>query len=146
MAAHLRCCLVVSSPKQKQVNQSKRRKPMNNVQLSGWLARDPEAKFFESGSCVVTNAVGVQEYKKDKDKTNFVEVKFWNKTAEFVGNHLKKGDFVMISGRLEVESWQDKQGNNRSKTVVVCQTLDTPPKPKAGATAPSGVAAEEVPF
>lgn len=117
---------------------------MNSVQVSGWLARDPEAKFFDSGACVVSSAVGIQEYKKDKDaKTNFVDVKFWNKTAEFVANHLKKGDFVMITGRLEVESWQTKEGQNRSKTVVVCQSLDTPPRPKGGN---GGPAAEDVPF
>lgn len=117
---------------------------MNSVQVSGWLARDPEAKFFDSGACVVSSAVGIQEYKKDKEaKTNFVDVKFWNKTAEFVANHLKKGDFVMITGRLEVESWQTKEGQNRSKTVVVCQSLDTPPRPKGGN---GGSAAEDVPF
>lgn len=122
---------------------------MNNVQLSGWLARDPEARYFDSGSCVVSSAVGIQEYKKDKEtKTNFVEIKAWGKTGEFVAQYLKKGSYLIASGRLEVETWQDKQGGNRSKTVVVLDRVETAPKPKAGAdhAASNGVAPEEVPF
>lgn len=103
---------------------------MNTVQLSGWLARDPEARYFESGSVVASTAIGIQEYKKNDDaKTNFVEVKAWGKTAEFMCQYLKKGSYLIATGRLEVETWE-KDGNKRSKTVVVLDRVETPPKPK----------------
>ena len=103
---------------------------MNLVSISGWLARDPEVRYFESGSVVASTAVGIQEYKKDKDaKTNFVDIKAWGKTAEFLCQYLKKGDFVLAHGRLEVETWE-KDGNKRSKTAIVIERLETPPKPK----------------
>lgn len=103
---------------------------MNNVQLSGWLARDPEVRYFESGSVVASTAVGIQEYKKgDDNKTNFVEVKAWGKTAEFMAQYLHKGSYLIAAGRLEVETWE-KDGSKRSKTVVVLDRVETPPKPK----------------
>lgn len=122
---------------------------MNTVQLSGWLAREPEAKYFDSGTCLVTTAIGVQEYQKDKDKRNFIEIKVWGKTGETLAQYCQKGSFILVTGRLDVESWEAKDGGKRSKTVVVVDRLDFPPKQKDGSSAPAnqgGVNPEEVPF
>lgn len=116
---------------------------MNHVSLSGYLARDPEAKYFESGTCVVSCALGVQEYQKNLDKRNFVEIKVWGKTGETLANYCQKGSYVVISGRLDVETWENKEGKKQSKTVVVVDRLDLPPKPKSGN---GGNAPEDTPF
>ena len=96
----------------------------NLVVISGRLTRDPDLKFISSGKAVCQLSLANTRYYKDKsgerkEDTSFVDVTCWDKTAEWVGESLKKGRPVMVEGRLKSESWEDKtSGQKRSKLAI----------------------------
>ncbi len=96
---------------------------LNKVQLSGNLTRDPEIRFTSSGTAVCDISIAVnRRYKsgeETKEEVTFVDVTFWAKTAEIVGKYFTKGKPIYIEGRLEMDTWEDKQtGAKRSKLKV----------------------------
>lgn len=99
----------------------------NQVTIAGRLGRDPELRYIPSGTavCDITVAVSDKVKKGDEwvEKTCWVDVTLWSRTAEIANEYLKKGSVVLIGGRLEQESWQDKDGNKRSKLKVVASTM-----------------------
>ena len=96
----------------------------NLVVIAGRLTRDPEVKFIASGKAVCNFSIANSRFFKDKsgekkEETSFVEVTCWDKTAEWVGESIKKGRPVLVEGRLKSESWEDKTtGQKRSRTGV----------------------------
>lgn len=92
---------------------------MNSIVLIGRLTRDPESRFFESGTNVTKFALAVDKgYGKDKE-ADFFDCEAWGKTAEVVANYCQKGKQVCIQGRVEFEHWNDKAtGQKRSKPIV----------------------------
>lgn len=96
----------------------------NLVVIAGRLTRDPELKFIASGKAVCNFSIANSRFFKDKsgekkEETSFVEVTCWDKTAEWVGESIKKGRPVLVEGRLKSESWEDKTtGQKRSRTGV----------------------------
>jgi len=106
---------------------------LNNVALCGRAGRDPEVRHFESGKILAELSMAVQRPFKNADgshDTDWFQVKFWGKAAEAARDYLKKGQIFGVVGRLEVEKWQDQQGNNRSKVVIVANELKLGPKPQ----------------
>jgi len=96
----------------------------NTVTIAGNLTRDPEIKFLSSGSAVAELSVAVnRKDKQGEDHTSYIDVKAWQSLAENVVESLTKGARVTVTGRLEQETWQDKEGNNRSKIVVVADEI-----------------------
>ena len=96
---------------------------MNTVSLTGNAGRDPEARYFESGSSVATFTMALYEG-RDKDPS-WVEVQAWNKTAEIATDRVRKGMRVGVEGRLKQETWTDRNtGENRSKLVVVANRVE----------------------
>ena len=99
----------------------------NQVTIAGRLGRDPELRYIPSGTAVCDIAVAVSDKVKKGDewveKTCWVDVTLWSRTAEIANEYLKKGSVVLISGRLEQETWQDKEGNKRSKLKIVASTM-----------------------
>ena len=96
----------------------------NLVIIAGRLTRDPEVKYIASGKAVCNFSIANSRFFKDKsgekkEETSFVEVTCWDKTAEWVGESIKKGRPVLVEGRLKSESWEDKTtGQKRSRTGV----------------------------
>ena len=101
----------------------------NRVVLLGNCTRDPELKYTPKGTAVTELGLAVnRSYSVDggekREETTFVDVTFWGRTAEIAGEYIKKGRPVMIEGRLQLDSWEDKQsGQKRSKLKVVGENL-----------------------
>ena len=102
---------------------------VNKVMLLGNCTRDPEVKYTPKGSAVTDVGIAVNRvYTTDggekREETTFVDVTMWGRQAEIAGEYLKKGRPVFIEGRLQLDSWDDKQtGQKRSKLRVVCENF-----------------------
>lgn len=96
---------------------------MNKVLLVGRLVRDPELKHIESNGKEVSNfTIAVNRNfvnSKGEREADFVPVVVWGKTAELVCNYMKKGRLISISGRLQIRSYETKEGNKKYVTEVV---------------------------
>ncbi len=113
----------------------------NKVILLGNLTRDPEVRYTPKGSAVcdlgiAVNRVYTTDSGEKREEATFVDVTFWGRTAEVAGEYLKKGRPVFIEGRLQLDSWEDKQsGQKRSKLKVIGETMQLIGARSAGATA-----------
>ena len=103
---------------------------VNRVILVGNLTRDPEVRYIPSGSAVCELGLAVnrswfdKQSNQRKEETTFVDVTLWGRTAELAGEYLSKGRPVLIEGRLQMDSWEDKQtGQKRSKLKVVADNM-----------------------
>src|ERR1700688_2145014 len=102
---------------------------LNRVLLIGNLTRDPEVRYTPKGTAVTEIGLAVNriysgEDGEKKEETTFVDVTLWGRTAEIAGEYLKKGRPVFIEGRLQLDTWDDKQsGQKRSKLKVVGEGL-----------------------
>jgi len=90
----------------------------NKIIIVGNLGRDPELRYTPQGSAVCNFSVATNEKKRDKagelqDVTTWFRVTLWNKQAENASKYLTKGSPVYVEGRLRIEEWTDKDGNNR---------------------------------
>jgi single-strand DNA-binding protein len=101
----------------------------NKVLLLGNLTRDPEVRYTPKGSAVADLGIAVnRQYTLDsgekREEVTFVDVTFWGRTAEVAGEYLKKGRQVFIEGRLQLDTWDDKQsGQKRSKLKVIGEMM-----------------------
>jgi single-strand DNA-binding protein len=102
----------------------------NRVILMGNLTRDPQVRYTPGGTAVaeIGLAVNRQWFDKQtntrKEEVTFVDVTLWGRTAEIAGEYLGKGRQVLIEGRLQTDSWDDKEtGQKRSKLKVVCENM-----------------------
>lgn len=94
----------------------------NKVILVGHLVKDPELRQTNSGESVTSFSLAVNRTGKNGE-CDFFDITAWRKTAELVANYLKKGSPVLVCGRLQNRSWQDKQGNKRTVTEVVADEV-----------------------
>ena len=100
----------------------------NKVLLVGNLTRDPELKHTPSNQAVAQIGLAVNRNYQTKDgekreETTFVDCEAWGRTAEVMCQYLAKGRPVLVEGRLKLDQWQDKDGNNRSKLKVVIENF-----------------------
>ena len=104
-------------------------KSVNKVILIGNLGKDPEVKYTPQGTAVAKFTLATNERYKDKsgewqDRTEWHNVVAWARTAEIVGEYLKKGRTVYVEGSLRTSSWEDKQTNQKKyKTEIVVNDL-----------------------
>lgn len=137
----------------------------NKVILAGNLTRDPELRYTPKGTAVARLGIACnRKWKSEtgemKEEVTFVDVDAFGKTAETIGQYLKKGRPILIEGRLRYDTWEDKQsGQKKSKLGVVLenfQFLDSgggrgeggasaPSRPAPAAPAPDGGDAEPPP-
>src|SRR5215213_9423485 len=117
----------------------------NKVILVGNLTRDPEVRYTPKGSAVCDLGIAVnRQYTLDngekREEVTFVDVVLWARLAEIAGEYLKKGRPVFIEGRLQMDSWDDKQsGQKRTKLRVVGETMQLlGSRPSGGAEADEG--------
>jgi len=98
---------------------------LNCVTLTGRAGRDPEVRFFESGTAVASFSLAVDGFSKGGEKpTHWIDVKVWGKSAQFCADYLRKGGKVGVAGRLEQEKWTTKDGDERTKLVVVADRVE----------------------
>ena len=101
----------------------------NKVILMGNLTRDPELRYTPKGTAiakigVAVNRVWTNEAGEKKEEVTFVDVDVFGRTAENVGQYMRKGRPILIEGRLRLDQWDDKQtGQKRSKLGVVAETV-----------------------
>ncbi len=95
---------------------------LNVVAIMGRLTKDPELKTSQSGASWLGIQVTVdRSYTKqgEEKKCDFIPVSIFGKTAEFVAKYFKKGSMIVITGRIEMEEYTDKEGNKRTGFKVV---------------------------
>ncbi len=98
---------------------------LNVVNLVGRAGRDPEVKYFESGSVVCNLTLAVNRQTRNSDEPDWFNLEIWGKTAEVAANYVRKGSLIGVSGSLKFEYWQDRAtGANRSKPVIRVDRLD----------------------
>lgn len=100
---------------------------MNQTIITGRLTRDPEFRMTPSGKPVAQFALAVDRPFKNADgnrEADFIPCVFWGKTAELVNQYLKKGNGALVSGRLQVRSYDDKQGYKRYVTEVIGERVE----------------------
>ncbi len=101
----------------------------NKVILLGNLTRDPEVRYTPKGSAVcdlgmAVNRVYTTDSGEKREEVTFVDVVLWARLAEIAGEYLKKGRPVFIEGRLQMDTWDDKQtGQKRTKLRVVGESM-----------------------
>ena len=125
---------------------------MNSVCVSGRLTRDPELLSTPSGKAMCRFAIATNDRKKEGDvwvdAPTFLDMTAWGKRAETLAEYRRKGDMLIVEGRLRVESWDDKKtGSKRSKLVLAPDRIEWPSKgenqARSGTTAPAQSPAAE---
>ena len=99
---------------------------LNKIFLMGRLTRDPELRKTASGTPVVSFSIAVDRDFKGQDgekETDFIEVVAWRSTAEFVSKYFTKGRMAVVSGRLQIRDWTDKDGGKRRSAEVVADSV-----------------------
>ncbi len=98
---------------------------LNKVQLMGNITRDPEVRYTPKGTAVTDiglaiNRIFSAEDGERREETTFVDITFWGRQAEVLGEYMKKGRPLYVEGRLQLDSWEDKtSGQQRTRLKVV---------------------------
>jgi single-strand DNA-binding protein len=105
---------------------------LNSILIEGNLVRDPEMRTASNGTPVCAFSIASSRYFKQdssvEKEVSYFNVESWAKLAENVGNYGHKGRGVRVVGRLKQERWQDKEGNAKSKVVIVAEHIEFRPE------------------
>ena len=99
---------------------------LNHIVIMGRLTRDPELRRTSSGVAVASFTLAVDRDFSGKDsekETDFIDCVAWRQTGEFVSKHFAKGRMAVVSGRLQIRNWTDKEGNKRRTAEVVADNV-----------------------
>ena len=100
---------------------------LNHITIMGRMTRDPELRRTGSGVAVTSFTVAVDRDIANKEtgerETDFIDCVAWRGTGEFVDKYFKKGSMAVVSGRLQIRSWTDKDGNKRRTAEVVADNV-----------------------
>ena len=100
---------------------------LNHITIMGRLTRDPELRRTGSGVAVASFSLAVDRDFAPKDggerETDFIDCVAWRQTGEFVSKYFAKGRMAVVSGRLQIRSWTDKDGNKRRSAEVVADNV-----------------------
>ena len=100
---------------------------LNHIVIMGRLTRDPELRRTTSGLAVTSFTVAVdRDFGKNENgekETDFIDCVAWRQTGEFVSKYFTKGSMAVVSGRLQIRSWTDKDGNKRRTAEVVVDNV-----------------------
>ena len=109
---------------------------LNHIVIHGRLTKDPELRRTQAGIAVTSFTVACdREYSKEdgKRETDFIDVSAWRQTAEFISSYFRKGQEILVSGRLQSRKWDDQQGNKRTAWEILVERVDFC-GPKGGGT------------
>lgn len=113
---------------------------LNHIVIMGRLTRDPELRHTGSGVSVANFSVAVdRDFSKGEEKeTDFIDCVAWRHTGEFVSKYFTRGSLIVVSGRLQIRAYTDKDGNNRRAAEIVADNCYFGGSKNAGAaTTPS---------
>jgi len=100
---------------------------LNHITIMGRLTRDPELRRTGSGIAVASFTVAVDRDFGGRDggerETDFIDCVAWRQTGEFVSKYFTKGSMIVVSGRLQIRNWNDKDGNKRRSAEVVADNV-----------------------
>ena len=97
---------------------------VNSVTLVGRAGRDPEVRYFESGTVVANLTMAVNRRSRD-DEPDWFNLEIWGKQAQIAADYVKKGSLIGITGSFKLDSWQDRNtGEERNKPVVRVDRLE----------------------
>ena len=97
---------------------------INSVTLVGRAGRDPEVKYFESGTVVANLTMAVNRRNRD-DEPDWFNLEIWGKQAQVAADYVKKGSLIGITGSFKMDSWKDRNtGEDRNKPVVRVDRLE----------------------
>ena len=98
---------------------------LNHIVIMGRLCGDPEIRRTNSGVAVTSFTIACdRDFGSNGEKeTDFVEIVCWRNTAEFVSKYFSKGRMAVVSGRLQIRSWNDKDGNKRKTAEIVADNV-----------------------
>lgn len=94
---------------------------LNHIVIQGRFTRDPELRYTQKNDPVVSFTIACDpDY---GDKTEFINVSAWKQTAEFVSKYFKKGMLCLVSGRLTIREWNEKDGNKRKNAEIIADRV-----------------------
>ena len=98
---------------------------LNHIVIMGRLTRDPELRYTQSQTPVASFTLAVdRDYGRNEEKqTDFIDCVAWRATGEFVSKYFQKGSMAVVSGRLQIRDWTDKEGNKRRSAEVVADNV-----------------------
>ena len=100
---------------------------LNHIVIMGRLTRDPELRRTGTGVAVASFSLAVDRDFAPRDggerETDFIDCVAWRQTGEFVSKYFTKGSMIVVSGRLQIRSWNDKDGNKRRTAEIVADNV-----------------------
>ena len=100
---------------------------LNHITLMGRLTRDPELRSTTSGTPVASFTLAVDRDYSSRDggerQTDFIDIVAWRQTGEFVSKYFQKGSMAVVTGRLQIRDWTDRDGNKRRSAEVVADNV-----------------------
>ena len=100
---------------------------LNHITIMGRLTRDPELRRTGTGVAVASFTVAVDRDFSGRDggerETDFIDCVAWRSTGEFISKYFTKGSMIVVSGRLQIRNWNDKEGNKRRSAEVVADNV-----------------------
>ena len=95
----------------------------NRVVLAGNLTRDPELRFTNDGIPVCSFGLAVNRVRSRSEEVDFFDISAWRELGETIANYKKKGDPILLEGRLQYRTWEAQDGSKRSKVDVVADNV-----------------------
>ncbi len=96
----------------------------NRVILAGNLTRDPELRFTQCGIPVCDFGIAVNRRRRDsEDEAHFFDISAWRELGETIANYKKKGDPILVEGRLQYRTWEAQDGSKRSKVDITADNV-----------------------
>lgn len=107
---------------------------LNRVFILGRLTDNPQIRVTSGGQSVVGFSVATNRAWTDKNGAKQEEAEYhnvvaWGRQAEIINQFLNKGSLILVEGRLRTRTWQDKQGQNRKTTEIICERMQLGPRP-----------------
>lgn len=123
---------------------------LNHIVLIGRLTHDPELRYTANGTAVANFSLAVERpftNREGEREVDFIRITSWRKQAEAVANNLGKGRLVAVDGRLQIDNYEDNQGQKRKAAVVMAETVQFLDFPRdENKTEGESFAQENVPF
>ena len=104
----------------------------NRVILAGNLTRDPELRFTNDGIPVCSFGMAVNRRRSRSEEVDFFDISAWRELGETIANYKKKGDPILVEGRLQYRTWEAQDGSKRSKVDVVADNVQFLSGPRDG--------------
>jgi single-strand DNA-binding protein len=100
---------------------------LNHITIMGRLTRDPELRRTGTGLAVASFSVAVERDYPNKDtgekEVDYIDCVAWRHNGEFVSKYFTKGSMIVVSGRLQIRTWTDKDGNKRKTAEIVAEDV-----------------------